>query len=790
MTRLRAALAAVVLQTATSAVAQGPAPPPNLVLVTIDTLRADRVGAYGRAAAFTPALDRLAREGVLLEDVVVAAPQTRPSHATLLTGRHPYEHGLRDNAHGPLAPRWPTLATQLQAAGYDTAAMIGAYPVSRPSGLDRGFRVFDDPFSGARAAREREPRSERRGAEVIDAALRWLSTRTPTAPFFLWVHLFDPHAPYEAPAPFDARFAREPYDGEVAYADAQLGRLLAQLDKSGLAGRTLVVATSDHGEGLGEHDEAEHMLLVYDTTLRVPLLLRFPGTLPAGARVGGQFRGVDLLPTLLELLGRPPVATSGASRAANLRAGTALPDNTAYAESLYGQLHFGWAPLRALRGEGFKYIEALEPELYVLREDPGETRNRIGDRAAVAAGMARVLAGHGGAAAAPAAAPDAGAAERLAALGYVAGGAFQVTTSGDNPRRHAAAFSTEQRDTRQAVRLYTEGDLEAAIALLRPLDRGAPPSFNVAFYLGRALVDARRPAEAVGALQKAVRMLPSHGLAWAYLVEALRGGGAAAEALRALDRGLAAAPRHPALLLQRGRLALEAGDLAVADAALAAAREADPGDAAVRVALSDLARAQGSVAVALDEADAAVRLDPTSAAAHVAQALALGATGREAQAGDALRAALARDHGQPDALYYLAAIERRAGRSAVALPLLEQLVARARDYPGAAEALAATRAELAPAVAGTLRLRLIRVADRAVAEAVARRLAAGEDFAAVARALSTDPSRAAGGLLGDIAVADLAEPMSSAVSALLPGAVTAPLPVGGGFVLLQRERER
>ncbi|MCM2257441.1 MAG: peptidylprolyl isomerase [Vicinamibacteria bacterium] len=284
-------------------------------------------------------------------------------------------------------------------------------------------------------------------------------------------------------------------------------------------------------------------------------------------------------------------------------------------------------------------------------------------------------------------------------------------------------------------------------------------------------------------------MLPAYGLAWAYLVEALRGGDAPpAEVRRALDRGLTAAPRHPGLLLLRGRFALEAGDLAAARTALAAAREADAGDAAVRVALSDLARARGDVAAALAEAEAAVRLDPGSAAARVAHALALGAAGREADAGHALRAALARDRAQPDALYYLAAIERRAGRSASALPLLEQLATAAPDYPGAAEALAATRAELAPPAAGTLRLRLIRVADRATAEAVARRLAAGEDFAAVARELSTDPSRAAGGLLGDVAAADLAEPMRSAVAALAPGAVTAPLPAGSGFALLQRER--
>jgi len=298
---------------------------PNVVLVTIDTLRADRVGAYGHAAAETPTIDRLAREGVLVEDAVVQVPQTRPSHASIFTGRYPYEHGIRDNYSTPLAPGTPTLASILRQHGWDTAAFIGAYPVSRPSGLDRGFAVFDDPFAAGDAT-TREARTERRAKEVVDKALAWL-VRPRSGPFFAWLHLFDPHAPYEAPAPFGPRHARSPYDGEVAYADAQVGRVLAWLDEKGLRRRTLVVVTSDHGEGLGEHGEDEHMFFVYDSTLRVPLVFSWPGRLPAGARVRGQFRSVDLLATVLELAGAPAPPTSGASRAAFLQPGGKIPDN-------------------------------------------------------------------------------------------------------------------------------------------------------------------------------------------------------------------------------------------------------------------------------------------------------------------------------------------------------------------------------------------------------------------------------------------------------------------------------
>src|SRR5438445_3008315 len=264
------------------------ASPPNLLLVTIDTLRADRVGAYGFAPSPTPSLDRLAREGVLLEDAVAHVPQTRPSHVTLFTGRLPYEHGIRDNFSKPLDAATPTLATLLKARGYATGGFIGAYPVSRDSGLQRGFDVYDDPFVAASSLSTRGDRSERRAGEVVDRALEWLR-RPRTAPFFAWVHLFDPHAPYDPPPPFAARFAKDLYAGEVAYADSQVQRLLEWVEVAGLKDSTLVVVTSDHGEGLGDHGEDEHGFFVYDTTLHVPLVMRRPGHLKAGTRVGGQF---------------------------------------------------------------------------------------------------------------------------------------------------------------------------------------------------------------------------------------------------------------------------------------------------------------------------------------------------------------------------------------------------------------------------------------------------------------------------------------------------------------------
>jgi arylsulfatase A-like enzyme/Tfp pilus assembly protein PilF len=668
---------------------------PNVLLVTIDTLRADRVGAYGRASAHTPTLDRLAREGVLVEDAVVEVPQTRPSHATILTGRLPYEHGLRDNYSPPLAAGTPTLATVLRAAGWDTAAFIGAYPVSRLSGLDRGFDLYDDPFSANDVADD--GRTERRAGEVVDRALAWL--RTPRGrPFLAWVHLFDPHAPYEAPAPWGRRFAKSPYDGEVAYADAEVGRLVAWLDSSSLRGKTLLVVTSDHGEGLGDHGEDEHMFFVYDSTIRVPLVLSWPGRLPAARRAAGQFRSVDLLATVLDLAAVEAPTTSGVSRAAALVSGGRLARTDSYAETLYAQLHFGYAPLRALRGGGWKYIDAPRPELYHLAEDPGETRNLVSQQAAVAAELRRRLAAHG--AGAPAAAlpsVDPEAAERLAALGYVeAGGAAGSPQPGVDPKDKIAELQAYQRDVRRGMALYRQKDLDGAIRVLSRAARSAASSFNVSYYLGRSLVETRRFAEAVPYLEKAVGMSPARGSlsglavapVHAYLVEALSGAGRNQEAFRALVHGLAAAPKSADLLRAKGGLLLRQGDLAGARAALEEARSVDPRDPRLHVELSGLYRNTAELERARVSADEAVRLDPKSPDAQVARGLALGAQGREAEAGKAFREALRLAPTHPDALFYMGAVELRAGRAASAVAFLEKLVAAAPEYPRGKQTLA------------------------------------------------------------------------------------------------------
>ena len=696
-------LPAILIPVLAAAPAGAPSPsaPPNVLLVTIDTLRADHVGAYGASFAATATIDRLAREGVRLADAVVHVPQTRPSHASLMTGRLPYEHGIRDNYSPPLPASLPTLASVLATAGWDTAGFVGAYPVSRPSGLDRGFALYDDPFAGGDASTS-EARTERRAKEVVDRALAWLG-RPRARPFFAWVHLFDPHAPYEAPAPFRARFAKRPYDGEVAYADAQVGRLVSWLDARGLRGRTLVVVTSDHGEGLGDHGEAEHMLFVYDSTLRVPLVASWPGRLPAGSVVTGQFRGIDLMATVLDLAGVVAPPTSGASRADALRAVNGrIRDNESYAESLYAQMHFGYAPLRALRGEGWKLVDAPKAELYRVAEDPGETRNLLDERASVAAAMRARLASLDREAARTPTLPavSADAAERLAALGYVGGaGPPPPGAAGIDPKDRLAELQAYLSGMRDGVARFRAGDFAAAARLLEPLARGKRASFNVEYYYGRSLFELRRFREAIPHLRAAAEMAPTRhtqsGLAaapvYARLVEAYAGAGDLKEAFATLDRALRVAPSSAELLRARGTLLIRAGDLPAARAVLEKARALAAREPRLHTDLSNVYRNLGELPKAEAEAKVAVRLDPKSAEARLAAALAAGALGREAEAAAGLRAALALAPEHPDVLFYLGAVELRAGRAPEAVPLLRTLARVAPDYPQGRETLALAR---------------------------------------------------------------------------------------------------
>jgi choline-sulfatase len=551
----------------------------HLLLVTIDTLRADRVGAYGHAAARTPTLDGLARDGTRFDRAYSVAPITLTAHASLLTGRYPPAHQARHNGMAVDAAL-PTLAHTLKGAGFATGAFVAAFPLDRRFGLAGGFDTYGDRWPRAADGR---PVDERPGRAVVDEATAWIAGNR-TRRMFLWVHLFEPHAPYGAAG--DGRPVAARYDDEVAEADAQVRRLLEALGPERAA--TLVVAAADHGEAFGEHGEIGHSLFVYDTTLRVPLLMAGPGV-PAGRVFAGPVSLVDVMPTALARLAVPAPPGDGVDLTSVLAGKGDTGARALYAESFAPLLDFGWSPLRALRVEGRKYIAAPRPELYDLGADPDETQ----DLATRVPDLARRLAAQvEGISPArlerPAAAIDGEAARRLQSLGYVA-----------SRPAGAAASLADPKDRRQlAARIATVTSGEAVGPALEQALRAilaedpANPQANL--RLGTVLAASNRCGEAE-----------------AHLSAAIRAGMPTADAHLGLAGCLAAARRF-----------------ADADRVLAEGLQTEPDNAVVIANQGLLRSSQGRPLEAVSYLERAVALDPDFDQARFNLAVALASGGR------------------------------------------------------------------------------------------------------------------------------------------------------------------
>src|SRR6202521_1163173 len=370
---------------------------PSVILITVDTLRADHVGCYGAQTVKTPTLDALARDGVVFERAISQVPLTWPSHAVILTGTYPFQNGVQDFTGQPLAQQFRTLAQAFKQAGYATGAVVSAFVLDRSWGLARGFDFYDDAFSAETFEQKDIGLVDRRAGESVAHAIAWLK-KTPRRPFFLWLHLYDPHSPYDPPEPYRTEYRSHLYDGEIAYADHELGNLMSWLKQNHLYDSSLIVALSDHGESLGEHGEDEHGFFVYNATVHVPLIVKPPaGSGVAAGRHGEPVETTAVAPTLLQLAGvKDSVDTIYAQFQAHALLGTMLgtksatnqegrwpanqtanqaPQEQAYRARFYPFSSFGWSPLHALESERFHLIEAPKPELYDLESDPGETRN-------------------------------------------------------------------------------------------------------------------------------------------------------------------------------------------------------------------------------------------------------------------------------------------------------------------------------------------------------------------------------------------------------------------------------
>ena len=640
------------------------APRPPIVLISIDTLRSDRLPAWsGRTDLATPAIDRLVRDGLLFERAFAEVPLTLPSHASLLTGLLPPAHGVRDNIGFAVdAARTPLLQQRLQTLGYTTGAAVSAEVLAKRSGIAAGFDLYDEPapFAASGSGKPGTPRTaERPGGAAIDAALRFLDGAGNRPPFLL-LHLYEPHAPYRPAEPFRSRYA-DPYDGEIATADAFVGRFLAELDRRGLYDGALVVLLSDHGEGLGDHGEDEHGLLLYREAIQVPLVTKLPGGQRAGERVRRNVGLIDVAPTVLALL---QVPEAGALPGISLLAtGVPVADRAIYSETMYPLIHFGWSDLASIVSGDRHLIEGLRPELFDLAGDPSERTDLASAERRQLSAMRRALAAIDRTLLPPAPA-DAETIAALSALGYLGttapAGAHEALA---DPRDKIVEIAPVLR----GLRLYNEGDYTAAIAVLAPAaerDEGSTLAWQ---YLGASYDALGRKDEALAAYRQGMTLAGSP----SYLAET------AALRLLELGRPQAAADlvaqeiaRRPTgsgsarlrVLASRSLLQLGRIDEAARRADEAVEIDGRLADAYYQRAVVELARQNGLQA--LDDLVVATDLDARHLQARKALAMLRHAQGDDAEARRLLSEVLAIDPDDRDARADLDTLEAGAGPGA------------------------------------------------------------------------------------------------------------------------------
>jgi arylsulfatase A-like enzyme/predicted Zn-dependent protease len=678
----------------------------NVLLITVDTLRADHLGCYGDSRAETPSMDRLAADGVLFERAETAAPITLPAHVSILTGTYPAYHGVRNNGVYRLGPRAETLAEVLKEHGYRTGAVISGYPLLARFGLSQGFDSYDDhlPAEKPRQVGFRERKAE----EVTHQGLAWLDT-VGSQRFFLWLHYFDPHAPYTPPSPFADRFALAPYDGEVAYVDHEIGRVLDELAALQILDKTLVVLAADHGEGLGDHGEATHGVFLYESTIRVPLILSLPGPLPRGRRVSTPVRTIDLMPTVLRLLDLPqPDELQGTSL---LPLTSRRPPDLllkSLSESVLPRENYGWSELSALRIGDWKYILAPEEELYDLRTDPNETKNLARQREGDAVRMHEEIhhlmqdAASTGAPIAYRQELDETARERLRSLGYLWAPGPAAGSPLPDPKKRIALLDkldgARELDARgelaPAIARYDEvlsadpgnltalfhrgnakveaGDYAGAAADFEAVLSQRPRSPEVLLNLGSALLGEGLLNESARIFRQVIDLDPDSDKAFAGLGKVLARQGKPEEAAEMFRRALSFNPSSRDA--QQGLAASLAagGKKEEAEATLRRAAEEDPGDADTAVGLARVLYDSGRYDEVVSRMEAALRRGVESPEIHFALGNALFREGEIPRAAEEYDKVLKMRPGHSGALFGAALVALKTGRTAEGTRLLEQ----------------------------------------------------------------------------------------------------------------------
>jgi len=665
-------------------------PPLSLLLITLDTTRADHLGCYGYAPARTRHLDQLAAEGVRFEWAFSPAPITLPAHASILTGLYPFAHGVRNNGNFYLSDKFETVTMVLQQLGYRTGAFVSSFILDRRYGLNRGFETYDDRMEGE-SPQILNLEAERRGDRTALALDRWLEqhAQQPAAPFFAWLHLYDPHEPYHAPPPFGPAFADSPYDGEIAFDDAIVASVMDKLAQLGLRDRTLVAIIGDHGESLGDHGEETHSMFLYDAAIRVPFILWRPGLLPAGTVVKDVIRATDLAPTVLELLGAPPLRTDhGRSLVGLIRGARDQRTPPIYAETLLPQLYMNWAPLRAIRDERWKLIEAPGPELYDVGSDPGENRNLYADRDQTARGLEQELVRLTGGASGEMSVGtmDRETLEKLASLGYIGAGAEPSPNVNGalqtDPKDMIGVFN-RLRVANSAVR---DRRFKEALPILREVLEKDPRNAFAQLVLGSAYMGMGDNRAAIAQYRKYLDLVPTSSYAHEWMAICYVRLGDQQSALREADAALAIDPRFSGARVLKGGVLASRGDYRGALNELRAAVEADPAKPMLRLDLAKVLAEAGQEGEAQAQYEAALKIQPDYAPALSGMGALYAKQGKFDQAASVLQRALEVEPRQEDARFNLAKAYEGLGRTGDARTEYERLVQAPRTSPAIRDA--------------------------------------------------------------------------------------------------------
>jgi choline-sulfatase len=620
----------------------------DIVLITIDTLRADHVSAFGSTRVKTPVIDTLATDGIAYENAISQVPLTFPSHASILTGTYPFHNGVQDFTSNPLSPKFRTLAEAFKANGYDTAAFVSSFVLDRSFGLARGFDVYHDEFSGSKFKTMNLALVERTAAETIDKLLEFLRARRSQRPLFLWLHLYDPHSPYSAPEPFRTRYKADPYSGEVAYVDRELGRYFSFLKQTGKYAGTSVLLVSDHGESLGEHGEREHGFFIYRSTTHIPLIWKSSGSRKA-ARIKAAVGAVQIASTLADVAGlKDPIREQFQAQSLPTSDAAAI-DSLAYSETFYPFSSFGWNPLRAIHLDKYEYVSAPRSELYNHITDPDQSKNLMADQPAVAAALSKKLQDlvarfpAAEAPSGPGASEDV--AEKLRALGY-------VSSRSPVPVEAIAKGLPDPKDKVNEMNLilHATDALEAGRTaegrqLLEQARESDPGLYLIPFLLGQAALRERDWNTAVEQFNRCLELNPHFDQAMTAVAQALFPLGRNDEAKAQLNEAIKLNPYNYRAWYQLGFMQI----------------------------LSDPAAAEQALNKVLE-------LQPNFSLAHRDLGMLLSGRKQYAEANKHLQIALAHGSAEPEVLNEAGIVASQLGDMATAQKHYQQAISAAPNY--------------------------------------------------------------------------------------------------------------